>query len=95
MREKQSYCCTSFFLFCCCFKQLNEISNVHNEQKCIDLIHGTGLLKMTGYLINQYLFFISVIYIYIFLLISMLNDMVRNIITLVALLYIFGNKQKI
>lgn len=32
---------------------LNEISNVHNEQKCIDLIHGTGLLKMTGYLINQ------------------------------------------
>lgn len=53
MREKQSYCCTSFFLFCCCFKQLNEISNVHNEQKCIDLIHGTDLLKMTGYLINQ------------------------------------------
>lgn len=32
---------------------LNEMSNVHNEQKCIDLIHGTGLLKMTGYLINQ------------------------------------------
>lgn len=32
---------------------LNEISNVHNEQKCIDLIHGTGLLKMTGNLISQ------------------------------------------
>lgn len=32
---------------------LNEISNVNNEQKCIDLIHGIGLLKMTGYLINQ------------------------------------------
>lgn len=46
MREKQSYCCTSVVV-------LNEISNVHNEQKCIDLIHGTGLLKMTGYLINQ------------------------------------------
>lgn len=52
MREKQSYCCTSFFLFFVVVV-LNEISNVHNEQKCIDLIHGTGLLKMTGYLINQ------------------------------------------
>lgn len=51
MREKQSYCCTSFFSFFVVV--LNEMSNVHNEQECIDLIHGTGLLKMTGYLINQ------------------------------------------
>lgn len=42
-----------FFSFFVVNVVLNEISNVHNEQKCIDLIHGTGLLKMTGYLINQ------------------------------------------
>lgn len=42
-----------YLFFSSFFFVLNKISNVHNEQKCIDLIHGTGLLKMTGYLINQ------------------------------------------
>lgn len=48
--ERKATAVPLFFFF---VVVLNEMSNVHNEQKCIDLIHGTGLLKMTGYLINQ------------------------------------------
>lgn len=51
--ERKAILLLYLFFFSFFVVVLNEMSNVHNEQKCIDLIHGTGLLKMTGYLINQ------------------------------------------